>query len=43
MEVLLKALKSGWHLGQRQVTTEAECIGRAVVLSVLAYRLLVRL
>jgi hypothetical protein len=43
VEVMFKELKSGLHLGQMQVTKEAERIGRAVVLSVLAYLLLVRL
>src|SRR5438128_1552591 len=36
-------LKSGLHLGQMQVTKESERGGRSVVLSVLAYLLLVRL
>ena len=43
MEVTIKELKSGLHLGQMQVTTESERVGRSVVLSVLAYLLLVRL
>src|SRR5262249_18569632 len=39
----IKELKSGLHLGQMQVTKERERVGRSVVLSVLAYLLLVRL
>jgi hypothetical protein len=39
----IKELKSGVHLGQMQVTKEAERVGRSVALSVLAYLLLVRL
>ena len=38
----IKALKSGLPLGQMQVTKEAERVGRAVALSVLAYLVLVR-
>jgi hypothetical protein len=36
-------LKSGLHLGQMQVTKEAERVTRSVALSILAYLLLVRL
>jgi DDE family transposase len=43
VEVTIKELKSGLHLGQMQVTKEHERVGRSVVLSVLAYLLLVRL
>jgi hypothetical protein len=42
VEVMLKELKSGLHLGQRQVTKDAERVRHAVILSVLAYLLLVR-
>jgi hypothetical protein len=43
VEVTSKELKSGLHLGQMQVTKEAERVTRAVALLVLAYLLLVRL
>jgi hypothetical protein len=43
VEVTFKELKSGLHLGQMQVTKEAERVRRSVALSVLAYLLLVRL
>ena len=43
VELTIKELKSGLHLGQRQVTKEAERVRRSVALSVLAYLLLVRL
>ena len=43
IEVTIKELKSGLHLGQMQVTKEAERVTRSVNLSVLAYLLLVRL
>ena len=43
VEVTIKERKSGLHLGQMQVTAESERVGRSVVLSVLAYLLLVRL
>jgi Transposase DDE domain len=43
VELTIKELKSGLHLGQMQVTKESERVGRSVVLSVLAYLLLVRL
>ena len=39
----IKERKSGLHLGQRQVTQESERVERSVVLSILAYLLLVRL
>ena len=39
----IKALKSGLHLGQMQVTKKGERVERSVVLAVLAYLLLVRL
>jgi Transposase DDE domain len=43
IEVTIKELKSGLHLGQMQVTKEAERVTRSVALSVLADLLLVRL
>jgi hypothetical protein len=43
IEVTIKELKSGLHLGQMQVTKDKERVMRSVALSVLAYRLLVRL
>ena len=43
VELTIKELKSGLHLGQMQVTKESERVGRSVALSVLAYLLLVRL
>ena len=43
MEVTIKELKSGLHLGQMQVTNDKERVTRSVALSVLAYLLLVRL
>ena len=43
VEVTIKELKSGLHLGQMQVTKEAERVTRSVALSVIAYLLLVRL
>jgi hypothetical protein len=43
IEVTIKELKSGLHLGQMQVTKEAERVRRSVALSVVAYLLLVRL
>jgi IS4 transposase len=43
VEVTMKELKSGLHLGQMQVTKERERVERSVVLSALAYLLLVRL
>lgn len=42
IEVTIKELKSGLHLGQMQVTKEAERVTRSVALSVLADLLLVR-
>jgi hypothetical protein len=43
VELTIKELKSGLHLGQMQVTKEAERVRRSVALSVLAYLLLIRL
>jgi hypothetical protein len=43
IEVAIKELKSGLHLGQMQVTKEAERIKRSVALSVAAYLVLVHL
>ena len=43
VELTIKELKSGLHLGQMQVTKDAERVRRAVALSVLAYLVLVRL
>jgi hypothetical protein len=43
VELTIKELKSGLHLGQMQVTKEAGRVGRSVALSVVAYLLLVRL
>jgi Transposase DDE domain len=43
VEVTIKELKSGLHLGQMQVTAERERVERSVMLAVLAYLLLVRL
>jgi hypothetical protein len=43
VEVTIKELKSGLHLGQMQVTKEAERVTRSVALSVVASLLLVRL
>jgi hypothetical protein len=43
VEVTIKELKSGLHLGQMQVTKDKERVMRSVTLSVLAYLLLVRL
>jgi DDE family transposase len=43
IEVPIQELKSGLHLGQRQVTHDKERVTRSVALSVLAYLLLVRL
>jgi hypothetical protein len=43
VERTIKELKSGLHLGQMQVTKEAERVRRSVALSVLASLLLVRL
>jgi len=43
VELTIKELKSGLHLGQRQVTKEAGRVRRSIVLSVLAYLLLVHL
>ena len=43
VEVTFKELKSGLHLGQMQVTKEAERVERALLLPVMAYLLLLRL
>jgi Transposase DDE domain len=43
VELTFKELKSGLHLGEMQVTKEAERVRRGVGLSVLAYLLLVKL
>jgi hypothetical protein len=43
IEVTIKELKSGLHLGQMQVTHDKERVPRSVALSVLAYLLWVRL
>ena len=43
VEVTFKELKSGLHLGQRQVTKEPERVARGLLLPVLAYLLLLRL
>jgi Transposase DDE domain len=43
VEITIKELKSGLHLGQMQVTNDKERVTRSVALSVLAYLLLVRL
>ena len=43
VELTIKELKSGLHLGRMQVTNDKERVARSVALSVLAYLLLVRL
>jgi hypothetical protein len=43
VELTIKELKSGLHLGQMQVTKDSKRVERSVILSVLAYLLLVRL
>ena len=43
VELTIKELKSGLHLGQMQVTKDKERVKHSVALSVLAYLLLVRL
>ena len=43
VEVTIKELKGGLHLGQMQVTRNADRVARSVALSVCAYLLLVRL
>jgi hypothetical protein len=43
VEVTIKELKGGLHLGRMQVTRDAERVARSVALSVCAYLLLVRL
>ena len=43
VEVTIKELKSGLHLGQMQVTCDKDRVKRSVALPVCAYLLLVRL
>jgi len=43
VEVTIKELKSGLHLGQMQVTRDADRVARSVALSVCAYLLRARL
>src|SRR3712207_7316668 len=43
VEVTIKELKGGLHLGRMQVTRDAGRVQRSVTLSVLAYLLIVRL
>jgi hypothetical protein len=43
VEVTIKELKGGLHLGQMQVTRDADRVARSVTLSVCAYLLLIRL
>jgi hypothetical protein len=43
IELTIKELKSGLHLGRMQVTHDKERVTRSVALSALAYLLLVRL
>ncbi len=43
VEITIKELKSGLHVGQMQVTRDADRVARSVALSVCAYLLLVRL
>ena len=43
IEVTIKELKAGLHIGQMQVTKDAKRVERSVVLSVVAYLVLVRL
>jgi hypothetical protein len=43
MEVTIKELKGGLHLGQMQVTRDADRVARSVALSVCAYLLLIHL
>jgi hypothetical protein len=43
VEVTIKELKSGLHLGQMQPTKENEQVNRAIRLPVMAYLLLLRL
>jgi hypothetical protein len=43
VEVTIKELQSGLHLGQMQVTKEKERVNRAIRLPVMAYLLLLRL
>jgi hypothetical protein len=43
IELTIKELKAGLHIGQMQVTREAKTVERSVVLSVIAYLVLLRL
>jgi hypothetical protein len=43
IEVTIKELKGGLHLGQMQVSKQAERVKNSVMLSVMAYLLLVRI
>ena len=43
VEVTIKEIKGGLHLGQMQVTRDADRVARSVALSICAYLLLVRL
>ena len=43
IELTIKELKGGLHIGQMQVTREAKRVERSVVLSVIAYLVLLRL
>jgi DDE family transposase len=43
VEVTIKELKGGLHLGRMQVTRDADRVARSVALSVCAYLLLIRL
>jgi hypothetical protein len=43
VELTIKELKSGLHLGRRPVTNDTERVTRSVALSVLAYLLRIRL
>jgi hypothetical protein len=43
IELTIKELKSGLHLGQMQVTKKLERVRKALLLPILAYQLLLRL
>jgi hypothetical protein len=43
VEITIRELKSGLHLGQMQVTRDADRVARSIALPVCAYLLLVRL
>jgi hypothetical protein len=43
VEVTIKELKGGLHLGEMQVTRDGDRVARSVALSVCAYLLLIRL